>query len=405
MADVLAVWLLDQAAGKLERTRRSGFRFVPEPAGPRISVTWDEPEPWPPERTAAWFEGVLPEGESRTRIAARFGLSAGDVFGLLEEIGWECAGAVSILPVGQHPTRGRYRALTNADVGARLDALPGRPFDADDAVRASLGGYQSKLVLARRGGASWEEPLDGSPSTHILKPEPPQWPGMAAAEVWSMTLAATATTTAEVALAVDLGTRPVVVVTRFDRLITGDGVRRRHQEDLCQLLGLPPDAKYAEPPLKAWKPSLARLAALLRERGLDPTVELRRLLEQVTVNVAIGNADAHAKNFSVLHEGGGTVRLSPLYDVVPTLPFVPNQVRAAMPVGGKFRLDEIESRHLIEEAAGWGMPSRLAKDTVGVTMARLLEAAAAERTGISVAPRVREAVERQLRRLGATASE
>lgn len=89
-----------------------------------------------------------------------------------------------------------------------------------------------------------------------------------------------------------------------------------------------------------------------------------------------------------------------MYDVVPTLPFDPNQVRAALPVGGKFRIDEVSPRHLVDEAEGWGMPPRLALETVMSTLAALGEAAAND-GGTAVAPSVRQVVIRQLGRVRA----
>ena len=52
----------------------------------------------------------------------------------------------------------------------------------------SLGGARSKLILAWFDGA-WRQPIDGAPSTHILKPEPPRLPELAAAEAWALRLA------------------------------------------------------------------------------------------------------------------------------------------------------------------------------------------------------------------------
>lgn len=395
MTDVLTVWLNDLVAGSLERGRRGGFRFLPEADGPSISVSAPGAAPWQPARSLAWFDGLLPEGEMRARIAARFGIDSGDVFGLLGAIGWECAGAVSILPPGRSPGAGSYAALSEDEVGRRLDALPGRPYDEDQAVRASLGGVQSKLVMLERDGA-WFEPLDGAPSTHILKPEPEPWPGMATAEAWSLRAASAVTSVATATVRTDVGQRPVLVVKRFDRR-PGTPVRRIHQEDLCQLLGLPSSAKYAEPPPKDWKPSLLWLASLLLARATDPTAELLTLLDQVTANVALGNADAHAKNVAVLHAGDGFVTMAPMYDVVPTVAFLPRQTHAALPVGGRYRLDQIERRHVIAEARSWGVPERVARGRVRDALARLTDGLAeADRSYPGLAGHIRDVVSTRL---------
>jgi serine/threonine-protein kinase HipA len=223
--------------------------------------------------------------------------------------------------------------LTDTEVGERLDALPGRPYDGEGALRMSLGGAQDKLVLAWRDGG-WALPPGGAPSTHILRPEPPQWPGLVAAEAWSLAVARAVTEAADARAEIALGSRPVLVVTRFDRRAGADGaVERVHQEDLCQALGLLPSDRYHEPPFRPQKPSLARLAGILATRGVRPAQELERLVRQLVVTLAIGNADAHAKNWSLLHHGSGLVGLSPMYDVVPTSAFIRGQ-RFREPPGG-----------------------------------------------------------------------
>lgn len=288
-----------------------------------------------------------------------------DWFGLLAQIGWECAGAVAVHPDDLPPADPGYQPLTDAQVGERLDALPGRPYDAEGALRMSIGGAQDKLVLAWRDGG-WALPLGGATSTHILKPEPRQWPGLVDVEAWSLAVAMSVTPAADARAVTGLGSRPVLIVTRFDRRTAADGrVERLHQEDLCQALGLLPGDKYHEPPFRPQKPSLARLADILATRGVRPAQELERLLRQLVVTLAIGDADAHAKNWSLLHDGSGFVTLSPMYDVVPTGSFVPGQRFVSLPVGGRFRIDEIGLEQVLAEAAAWGMPSGMARQVIG----------------------------------------
>ena len=404
MPDQLSVWLHDRRVGVLERDRRGRLQYVHKAGSLPVSIGLPANEPWTPARTMAWFEGLLPEGDQRARIAARFSVAASDTFALLEQIGWECAGAVAVLPEDQERPVGTYRRLSDDEVGLRLDALPARPYDDDDEVRASLGGYQAKIVLARFDDA-WAEPVFGAASTHILKPEPPQWAGMAAAEAWALALAAQVTSAAAARWDGSLASAPTLVVTRYDRMIVAGQVHRRHQEDLCQILGLLPEAKYAEPPMKPGKPSWDRLATILLERAVDPTGERLRLLEQVTVTIALGNADAHAKNLSVIHEREGLVSLAPMYDLVPTLAFIPRQTRSALPVAGKFRMDEITTEHLVREAISWGIPERRARSKVLDTLVALRSGITSADTAVpQIDPKVRGAVVAQLERLHASAT-
>jgi serine/threonine-protein kinase HipA len=102
-------------------------------------------------------------------------------------------------------------------------------------------------------------------------------------------------------------------VQRYDRTVTQPTLRT-HQEDGCQVLGLPPDQKYQTVAHK--DPSLAGFAAAILRFGADPVADLRALLQLLVLTVCVGNADLHAKNLSLLHGDG--VRLAPIYDVVST---------------------------------------------------------------------------------------
>ncbi len=370
MTSTLAVWMSDRRVGTLERTAAGDLLYSPGIDAP-LTVATSGLATWSSQLTRNWFDGLLPEGDRRTRLAARFGLRPEDTFGLLGEIGWECAGAVAVLPEGQSPTSGRYEPIADAGVAERLDALPSIDLDPDDAIRMSLGGAQDKLLLARIA-QGWALPIDGAPSTHILKPEPDLWPGLAAAEAWALRVASAATYTSSAELSTDLGVRPVIVVTRYDRQHPGDRIVRIHQEDLCQALGLPVGFKYARPG-HLEDPSFARLARILVERAVDPPAELIRLLEQVAASVALRNADSHAKNISLLHEGNA-VRLAPLYDVAPTIAFLPRQTTLGLSIGGKFKLTEIGSEHLVAEAKSWGIPERDASESIGAVAAAMSSA-------------------------------
>lgn len=365
--DRLIVWLGDEPVGDLVRTRSNEIRFTRRGSPASLTIAPEgSAETWTPSFTRAWFDGLLPEEARRTAAEAEYEVVRGDTFGLLAAIGWECAGAVSVLPEGLAPATGTYERLTDQEVWERLDALPRTMSGVDHEVRLSLGGAQDKLVLARLN-ESWHLPLEGAVSTHILKPEPDRYPSLAIGEAWALAVASAATLTASAEHVAPAGHRPTIIVQRYDRRVDGEVVRRLHQEDGCQILGLPPEQKYPRGtgPRMA---SLARIAAVLLERADDPIAELIRLLEQTVVNVALLNTDAHAKNVSVVHTGPRTVSLSPLYDVAPTMWFLPIQSQAALPVGGKWRIVEIERRHLMSEAMSWGVPKGEARRIITASL-------------------------------------
>jgi serine/threonine-protein kinase HipA len=400
MPEPLAVWLGSVRAGVLAGGRRLGrLGFTRTTGGPRLTIAaGGEDETWHPQFARAWFENLLPEGERRTAAERDRHVERGDTFGLLAAIGWECAGAVSILPDDRVPAAGSYRPVTEEEVLGRLDALPRPVAPIDLETRMSLGGVQEKLLLARRNDA-WQLPLDGAPSTHILKPEPDQYPGLAIAEAWALRAASAVTAAASADLLIVPGHRPTLVVERYDRAFVDGEITRTHQEDLCQLLGLMPTEKYPRSE-GSRVASLRRLAAILVAWAAEPTVELGRLLEHVTVTVALANTDAHAKNLSVVYASRGIVELAPVYDVSPTLFFLPSTRQTALPIGGKWRIDEIGRSHLLAEARAWGMPEKVARTVITGALERFeagMAAADAEYPGTP--PGMREVVVRQFERL------
>lgn len=363
MAEELIVWLHGRPIGTLRR-KRSGatFQYLPEladsaPATPLLSVAL-------PVQTAAfdagatrnWFMGLLPEDQQLQEVQRRFGLAANDYLSLLAEIGWECAGAVVVAPAATDLPVGSLQPLSDQGLAQRLAALPARPYDDDRALRVSLGGFQAKM-LATRTPEGWAMPLGGAVSTHILKPQPAtRWPGLIEAEAWAMTAAAGVTDTAEVELLRIEGAPPTLVVTRFDREATSEGLRRLHQEDAGQALGLGPEAKYASSGAPSrHDPSLLGIARVLERYAEAPTRQFERLLKQTTVNVALGNTDAHAKNYALLRPTPETVDLSPMYDVAPTFLINPGMPEMGLRVDQTLLLERVTGSKLIAEGVGWGL--------------------------------------------------
>ena len=105
-------------------------------------------------------------------------------------------------------------------------------------------------------------------------------------------------------------------------------------------------------------PSLRHCAQML-ERWSRGSEALERLLDVVTLNVLVGNADAHAKNLSLLHDAGGQVRLAPAYDVMATVHYPGVSTIPGMLVNGVRDIRGITRSDLIREAESWGMPQRL----------------------------------------------
>jgi serine/threonine-protein kinase HipA len=216
-------------------------------------------------------------------------------------------------------------------------------------------------------------PLGGAPSTHILKPAVERFAGVVFNEAYCMRLAATVglpVAKTEIRRVEDV---EYFLVERYDRTqrqsSEGIELKRLHQEDFCQALGIVSENKYQ----KEGGPSLKQCFALLREVSSAPVLDLARLLDAVIFNFLVGNNDAHAKNFSLLYHGGGAVqqeiRLAPLYDVVSTHHYPELTREMAMRIGGEYVSDRV-TRQDFEQLA---IDARLAKPLVNRRVSELAE--------------------------------
>jgi serine/threonine-protein kinase HipA len=330
-----------------------------------------------------FFENMLPEGPALARIAALAGVRPVDTYGILAAFGRDCAGAVMLLPDEEQPwaeSRGGYTPVTPADLRRVISELDVAPLGAapERGFRPSLAGFQRKVLLGRAADGTWQLPYGDAPSTWILKPDGPH--AMAANEATCLRLAAASGLEAAQTELLDISGLAVLAVRRYDRLESSDGVlpTRLHQEDGCQATGTPPAMKYEE----QGGPTLGNLAGLLRSYG-DPA-DVTGLLRRTAFNMAVGNADAHAKNFSILHDTDTpAISLAPLYDVLSTIALeltdgAGQPMRAdthlGQRVGGQADIQKVTAASLIDEAATWGIRRRTATSVVIEILDRVLTA-------------------------------
>jgi serine/threonine-protein kinase HipA len=391
MARELAVWLSGQHVGTLAQIDgRLGFSYAPDWLARSGSVPLSQSLPLQSERfderaTRPFFAGLLPEGDKRKLIAQALHVSRQNDFGLLGGIGGECAGAVTLLEPGQTPQSAAapdaVRWLEPSDVLQLLAEMPRRPMLAGEQdMRLSLAGAQDKLpVVAEvtKGEVRIGLPRFGTPSTHILKPAIPGIEGSVFNEGFCLALArALKLDVAQAAIhPVQDGQdqRHYLLVGRYDRQRTPAGqLLRLHQEDFCQALSLPPEAKYQN----EGGPDLAQSFALLRRATRPSAPHILRLLDFVIFNALIGNHDAHAKNFSLLYTPQGAI-LAPLYDALSTAVYPRLTDKMAMKIGSKYKFSEVEARHWAQFAADAGLSPALVKKRILDIARRLPELATA----------------------------
>ena len=362
MSNRLAVWWDGRVTGCLYLGPDGDTQFAYDAAwladatAPALSFSLPkQAEPFNRRACQPFFGGILPEEGQRTAIARALGVSADNEFRLLEYLGGEVAGALTLLPEGE------TKLLSDDDLVQLLDHLPMRPMLAgEDGLRLSLAGAQSKLpVLVIDGQIAL--PAPGQPTSHILKPPIARFAGTTENEYFCMSLArAVGLEVAPVEMRT-VGERSFLLITRYDRAIGPAGeLTRLHQEDFAQALGVPSHRKYAS----EGGPNFTDCFALLRRAATRPPRDILRLLDAAIFNLIIGNADAHAKNFSLLHKDGAII-LAPLYDLLSTVLYPQLSAKLAMKIGGKAVLDDIEARHWDRFVADTQLGAPFVRNRVG----------------------------------------
>jgi serine/threonine-protein kinase HipA len=369
VAEALAVWLHGERVASIDQDRdRPRLTYTDEalnryPLGtPLLSLSLPlRPQRYTQGTVRPFLDGLLPEGDARKAIARDVHVAERDTYSLIRALGRDCAGAIVIQPEGDPPpsapTTTTAEPLSDAELEAVVRDLRSAPLGVGGRVRVSLAGVQEKLVLTRMPDGSWGRPVEGTPSTHILKPEIAAFPDTIENEALCMRIARHLALDVAALDTTEIGGRKLIVVERYDRRVAADGtVERIHQEDFCQATGVAPDTKYEED----GGPSLHRIADILASVAAPGSLE--QLLKAVTLNCLIGNGDAHAKNFSLLHHPSGALTLAPLYDLMDTLYY--GDDRLAMLVDNVHRTDRVTVERIVNEAARWGMPRDQAEATV-----------------------------------------
>jgi serine/threonine-protein kinase HipA len=298
----------------------------------------------------AYFGGLLPEGAPRATLARQLGISANNDFGLLEQLGGDTAGAVSLLPPGTEiPRTGtEVEWLDERELGQLIDELPQRPMHADEdgEYRLSLAGVQDKLPVVVRADGRVGLTKGRTPSTHILKTPIERFDDTVANEAFCLALGRELGIDTVLATPRVADGRQFLLVARYDRRETEHGTERLHQEDICQALSVPSDRKYQA----AGGPGMGDCFALVRTATAVPARETIRLLDDFALNFIVGNHDAHGKNFSLLYVPDmRTATLAPAYDVMSSIVYLRTHrmsKKMAMKIGSTYSPDDANAGHL-----------------------------------------------------------
>lgn len=298
-------------------------------------------------RVDAYFSGLLPDDDLRHRIAAILGVSARNPFAILAEIGGECAGAVSLYPQGEQPASlpakniQAEKLLDEHQLREIFTRLRERPLLAgEDGIRLSLAGAQNKIaVVCRENEISL--PLNGQPTTHIIKPMIDSIQESVINEYFCMRLAKALNLKAPTVAILTSGGEQFYLVERYDRELRADGtIVRLHQEDFCQALSIAPERKYQ----REGGPSIADCQRLLQQAVRRPAAELLLFEKVIIFNYLIGNSDAHGKNYSLLYRSARP-DFAPVYDLMSTAVYSQLTSKMAMKIGSTYNPEAIQLRY------------------------------------------------------------
>jgi serine/threonine-protein kinase HipA len=344
----LDVYLRDQKIGRfwLDEKRRFVFQYDAEWIRQKGAVPLSlhlplRAESYPDDLSRPFFSNLLPEAEIKRVIAQRLQISESNDFAMLNSIGGECAGAVSLLPSGVTPNvKPGYRELNEEELHKIIIDLPRRPLMAGvEGMRLSLAGAQNKLPVYMEDDRIFIA-SGNAPSSHILKPPIRDLEDTVGNEAFCMMLAQSRGLWVPL-VTIHRGLDRLFIITRYDRSRDKDGrMVRLHQEDFCQALGFLPDQKYET----EGGPSLQQCFKLLQEKSIRPAADRMALLRWTIFNFLIGNADAHAKNLSMLFTDRGP-RLAPFYDLICTQVYPDLIEKQAMRIAGENRPSWMQRKH------------------------------------------------------------
>lgn len=287
-----------------------------------------------------YFAGLLPEGVMFTAVRRTIGAAADDLFAILAATGADAIGDIEARIPGE-PARQSPLRLTEA--AAQIESLLSGSDSFSVFHLAAISGVQPKLSVGELMRASRR-------SQYIAKFEPPEFPGLLQNEHDFTRLAKLCRLhTSDTRLRGN-----ALVIKRFDRIFdpSTKSLRKVHVEDLLQVMDLYPSSKYAV--------DFQEVMTAMQTLGVSKAT-LLEALQLYVFSYTIGNGDLHAKNLSLIFDSEDRQwRLSPVYDIVSTLPYqsiLRDAGRMALALSdedfGRFKI-----AHFVKFGLSFGLPEK-----------------------------------------------
>lgn len=372
-------------------------RYVDDPDRPVLSLSFKgrtgelltEPRTYA-ARVPPFFSNLLPEGHLREYLAKRAGVKAEREFFLLAILGSDLPGAVTVWP-GSQDDEGPLPASEEEEV------LP--ESDIDRTFRFSLAGVQLKFSAIVESSGGLTIPAGGTGGSWIVKLPSTRFEAVPENEYVILQLARRGGIEVPEARLIDLDAIQglpgdlgrldgrALALRRFDRSGSGE---RIHMEDFAQVFGVFPESKYEGR-------SYANLAGVIwTECGPESTYEFVRRL---AFCVLTGNADMHLKNWSLLYPRSEGPKLSPAYDLLSTVPYLPED-RLALSLGESRSLNTITRDQIRSFADKARLPVDPLWEIVCETSERTMEAWQQLDERTLLPGWIRKAVDRQIKTAG-----
>lgn len=332
-----------------------------------------------------FFSNLLPEGRMRTYLAERAGVNEVREFFLLWALGLDLPGAITVVSADGEPLPPDIRHDRGDDDDDRRHAL-----------RFSLAGVQLKFSAVNEACGGLTIPAEGVGGSWIVKLPSPEFEGVPENEYSMMTLARLVGIDVPAIELVDIDTignlpRGVanlagraLAIERFDRRSDGSAV---HIEDFAQVFGIYASKKYENANAR----SIARVIAA---EGTDD--DIGEFIRRLTFNALIGNGDMHLKNWSMIYPDRRTAALSPAYDFVSTIAYIPAD-QAALKFSRTKRFDGYSEDELSHLAAKARLSDKLVRYVAQETVALFHQHWESEKANLPLHDDVVQAIETHLK--------
>ncbi|MCR5227200.1 MAG: HipA domain-containing protein [Eubacterium sp.] len=330
--------------------------------------------PFSSEKTRNFFEGLLPEGFSRTAVANWIKVDENDYLTILSSLGRECLGAVKIVEKKSNDVD----AKKSTGIGYKILSVPQvKKLAAEGATKSTEILVKTHLSLTGASGKvglyyddkknKWYLPEGDAPSTHIVKQSHVRLSQIVLNEQLSQLTAKNLGIDVPESFIVNTGEGTdgeiLFATKRYDRVFdTGRYIDRfqlpgrLHQEDFAQAMGIPSSKKYE----KENSGYMRRMFDLVRENLSDPIAEGLKLWKLICFNFLIGNTDAHIKNYSLLYSDDmKRITLAPAYDIVCTRAYnLTNEM--SFYIGNEIDIDRINRSTFAIASKDAGLSERIA---------------------------------------------